>query len=234
MSSPPSVRMNPKQHAVRHLAAFLLIFLPAVAGSANAKESTLCTSNQPDGDTVAGRVAAVSAGTVTGGSPIGLRQVLDNPASACNEGSCAANAGANGLKLGQSGSWVCISVPGKGKLGTQYGWIPAERWHASNSNAQSPDQWVGVWQNEWAKITIESTDANQLHLQGNAIWGPEANPHFGGFDVTAVPENGLVVNESDGCQIAVRVVGDFLIAADNHACGGMNVTFNGMYRLRHH
>lgn len=35
------------------------------------------------------------------------------------------------------------------------------------------------------------------------------------------------------CQVALRVVGHFLFAADNQNCGGMNVTFNGLYRLRH-
>ncbi len=61
--------------------------------------------------------------------------------------------------------------------------------------------------------------------------------HFGDFDITGVPDNGVLATSSSdpeyGCHIALRFVGAFIFAADNRNCGGMNVSFDGVYRFRH-
>jgi hypothetical protein len=38
--------------------------------------------------------------------------------------------------------------------------------------------------------------------------------------------------EDDICKITLRLVGDFLVADDNGDCGGVNVTFDGVYRKK--
>jgi len=89
---------------------------------------------------------------------------------------------------------------------------------------------VGVWQNESAKITVT---ANQgwLHFVGNAIWQGLTDSHFGSFEFDAKPEGDLV-SMADGCEVRIRRVGEFLFAQDNQQCGGVNVSFDGLYRFR--
>jgi hypothetical protein len=38
--------------------------------------------------------------------------------------------------------------------------------------------------------------------------------------------------EDDICKLTLRLVGDFLVADDNGECGGVNVTFDGVYRKK--
>jgi hypothetical protein len=42
----------------------------------------------------------------------------------------------------------------------------------------------------------------------------------------------LLTLEEDMCGITLRLVGDFLVADDNGDCGGVNVTFDGVYRRK--
>jgi hypothetical protein len=228
---------NSTVNMLRHLEISLLFVLLITTRIASANESPFCSPNQNHDDPVTARVAMPSAGSVTAGEAVLLRGLVDEPTSTCSEKPCMVNPGVAGIKLRQAGPWICIGVPGKGKLGTIFGWLPAERWHPSGSGPQPPSRWVGVWQNESAKITIQSSTTGELNVEGHAIWigGPLLQAHFGDFELTDTPDNGVVTTAStDSCKVAVRLVGDFLVAADNGACGGMNVNFDGMYRLRHH
>jgi len=36
----------------------------------------------------------------------------------------------------------------------------------------------------------------------------------------------------DDCRILLQRVGEFILGQDNGQCGGLNVTFNGVYRFR--
>jgi hypothetical protein len=222
---------------LRYLSICLLLVLLATSQCASANEDPFCSRVQTQGDSLAGRVAAMSAGMVTAGKAVLLRGLVDNPTAICSGGNCVVNAGVAGVEVRQAGPWVCVGVPGKGKLGTTFGWLPAERWHSYSGVSEPVARWVGVWQNEVAKISVQQVAAGQLYIEGHALWvgGALNQPHFGEFEITAAPNNGVVLTTSDvdTCQVAVRLVGDFLVAADNGGCGGMNVRFDGMYRFRH-
>lgn len=68
-------------------------------------------------------------------------------------------------------------------------------------------------------------------MVGNAIWQGPGDPHFGSFTLEA-PLGSDVVGLSDECEVQIRKVGNFLFALDNKRCGGMNVSFDGLYRYR--
>ncbi|WP_147293179.1 hypothetical protein [Dyella monticola] len=144
------------------------------------------------------------------------------------------------MEVRQVGASVCVGVPQKGKLATMFGWIPASRWHGTDSSPQPVVRWVGVWQNETAKITVQSMVDGQLDIKGHAVrdLGPDGGDVeiYGDFSITGKPKNGVVTSndDSDPCKVSIRLLGDYLVAADNDACGGMGITFAGMYRLRHH
>jgi len=96
----------------------------------------------------------------------------------------------------------------------------------------------GVWQHENAKITVQSQADGQLDIRGHAVrdLGLGTGEIVGDFEVTGRPLHGVLSGDGDdsGCEVAVRLLGDYLVVGDNGACGGVGVSFNGMYRLRHH
>ena len=142
--------------------------------------------------------------------------------------------GTTGLLIQRYPSWACVLLPGKGKIATQAGWIPESRW--SEDPSPPTGFWVGIWQNEYAKITVSSVQGH-LHIVGNAIWQEPMGPHFGEFEVDATADGDLISLAAQPglaitCELRLRRVGEYLFAQDNHECGGMNVTFDGLYRLR--
>lgn len=220
--------------------SFLLVLLMTVT-CAHADEDRFC----PAGDFSQGTapttlIATWRAGVVTAGMPSELRVAFDSSSSACGGTPCFARGGVTGVEVRRVGSFVCVGVPQKGKLATMFGWIPISRWHATDSPPQPEARWVGVWQNETAKITVQSAGNGQLDIKGHAIRGlgpdGEGTEIYGDFSIVGKPESGIVTANDDSgpCEVSVRRVGDYLIATDNGACGGMGVTFSGMYRLRHH
>ncbi len=58
------------------------------------------------------------------------------------------------------------------------------------------------------------------------------NIHTGEVEFEAAPNgNFLTLEENeDLCSVTLRLVGDYLVVSDNLKCGGVNVTFNGVYR----
>jgi hypothetical protein len=215
---------------MRSLWVCLLLLL--CSGSAHADEDLVCNPNATGSATLAQAVALQSAGVITDGQPVKMSELTYGPSSSCGT-FCGAAGGVSGVMLRRVGSQVCVGLPSKGKLNTIFGWIPASRWRSNDNSPQPLERWVGVWQNQSGKITVRIANADQLHIVGAGVWVHGDNVNMGGFDVTDAPQDGVVLGEDDSCQIAMRVVGDYLVAADNGNCGGINVRFNGMYRFRH-
>jgi hypothetical protein len=219
------------RHSLIGLATILLL----VARCANADDNPGCGFDESLGDHLSQRISAIGAGTITDGKAVHLRDVIDDKPANCKT-ACLANANTAGVELRQDGKWVCIGVPGKGKLGTSFGWIPASRWRPSDRHPQAMANWAGVWQNETAKITVQPNDAGQLAITGHAVRGSgtEGMDFYGDFELSGKLEHDVLTGPAgDSCEVAIRLVGEFLVVIDNGACGGMGVSFDGMYRLRH-
>lgn len=217
----------------------LLIVLMSIT-SAHAEENRYCAAEDWNGTVPTTDIATWRAGAVTAGKPSLLRLAFDSSDSKCGGRPCFARGGVTGVEVRQVGSSVCVGVPQEGKLATMFGWIPMSRWHVTDSSPQPAVRWVGVWQNETAKITVQSQDDGQLNIRGHAVrdLGPDGRnvEFFGDFSITGMLENGVATanDDSDPCKVSVRLVGDYLVAKDNGGCGGMGVSFSGIYRLRHH
>lgn len=207
-----------------------------------ADELALCSEHGNANLPVTSRVDAISAGQVSAGKQILLR---NEPADTCKGGAnCSVygapplRAGTAGVELGRNQAWVCVGVAGIRPLDVWYGWIPTGRWERRADEQKSARSWRGVWQNGNAKITIRTIDGANLDVTGNALWvgGAPGNAHFGNFQAAGIPANGVISTkggaEATACQVALRIVDKFLFAADNQQCGGMNVTFDGVYRFR--
>ena len=206
-----------------------------------AQELTICSMFGNPNINVVDRVNAVKSGRISAGPKIKLHS---NSEGACNSDECLVtstsplNAGHEGVEIDRHQSWVCVAVPGKKPLDVWLGWIPEQRWQQSNSK-QDLKGWTGVWQNDYAKIKIKLSEAQELSVTGHALWvgGAMRISHFGNIDLKGVPDNGVLSTSSSepdfGCHVALRLVGSFIFAADNRKCGGMNATFDGVYRFRH-
>jgi hypothetical protein len=207
---------------------------------AHAEEDRYCRAEDWSGPAATTRIATWSAGSVTKGMPSELRLAFDSPDSECGGAPCFARGGVSGVEVRRAGSSVCVGVPQKGKLATIFGWIPVSRWHATDDSPRPAARWVGVWQNETAKITVQAMGDGKLNIKGHAVrdLGPDGGnvEIYGDFSIAGRLEHGVVTSndDSDPCKVSVRLVGDYLVAADNDACGGTGVTFAGMYRLRYH
>ncbi|MBV9993681.1 MAG: hypothetical protein JO127_00580 [Caulobacteraceae bacterium] len=141
------------------------------------------------------------------------------------------------LLTGRShGAYVCAFFPGRG--GGSAGWVPRERLAPAPAAASPPlTAWLGRWADGDDAIALSAKGA-LLSADGEAYW-PSAHtsrpggPNLGELSGAAKPDGGrAVIGEADGCQAVLTLVGDLLVVADNNGCGGMNVSFTGVYRRK--
>jgi hypothetical protein len=218
---------------LRFLLSVLLIFITATA---HAEEDRFC----PSGDANSMPTTSIAnwhAGAVTKGEPVMLRVAFDDAQSTCGGTPCFALGGVAGVEVRRVGSSVCVGVPQRGKLATMFGWIPVSRWHPGDSSYKPEALWVGAWQNKTAKIVIELTNGGGLGIRGHAIrdLGLGTGDIYGDFAISGRPQNGVLTATGDdgGCEVSVRLLGAYIVVADNGACGGMGVSFSGLYRFRY-
>lgn len=119
------------------------------------------------------------------------------------------------------------------------GWLPAD---ALDELPLPAAPALSSWIKEWSRfialgnessITITLTaDGHALHAKGFAEWmgGGATEPHIGEFEGSALPQgNHLTVNDN-GCVVEMFLLSDYdLFVRDRFDCGGMNVTFRGLY-----
>lgn len=136
------------------------------------------------------------------------------------------------------GKFVCAwFTPAKGA--PTVGWLLASDidFPSMLSDASSK-VWSGDWDYADNSIKITTAKDDQLVIKGTAIWkGPADNVHIGELDGTFKHKNGVVeYSDGDGeydCRATLQLAtGNFvnLIVADNMNCGGVNVSFSGIYR----
>jgi hypothetical protein len=134
------------------------------------------------------------------------------------------------------GNFSCAwYTPKKGNA--TVGWIRSDQLKMVPIN-RSPrtSAWLGEWKYGDNGITFtENKLAGFLNVTGNASWigQGEGNINVGELDGRFAPEKGTL-NYSDGdeeCKASMILLGNFLIVSDNLKCGGLNVTFSGVYRL---
>lgn len=102
----------------------------------------------------------------------------------------------------------------------------------------SAGSWLGNWAYAGNSLEfIESDVADTLDVSGNAIWrGIGDNVHVGEIEGRYKPQNGVIEHSTGDdeydCKATLRLLGRYLIVADNLRCGGLNVSFSGVYSRR--
>jgi hypothetical protein len=133
--------------------------------------------------------------------------------------------------------------PGRGKREgeqEQVGWLPLRRLAITEPDRNPPlERWLGRW-TAWGEplVVKRGTEPGQLQVEGMAYWPGRQHPnaHSGRLSGSAKPVgNTLVIDdptepESVRCRAHLSLVGDLLVVNDNHRCGGLNVSFDGVYQ----
>jgi hypothetical protein len=145
-------------------------------------------------------------------------------------------------------AFVCATyINAKG--GDRSGWLPAEAVADDSAAPVALADWLGTWSRAEAGIAVKPGKAGALRIEGEATYGARdpARVRRGAVnagaiegDVTpagdrlsfAIGDNvTLPVDkgaESD-CKVWMQRIGPWLVVDDNNSCGGMNVTFRGVY-----
>lgn len=138
------------------------------------------------------------------------------------------------------GDFACAWYqPKKGK--ETIGWIPRSKLNVLKTDKDpSINMWLGDWiQGKRSFFEIKrNKKEGYLIIIGDSTWTNSYGAiHIGNLDdkgeVVAPFRNEFVIEDEDesdiGCQIRAKMIGRFLIVVDNKRCGGLNVTFDGVY-----
>jgi hypothetical protein len=135
------------------------------------------------------------------------------------------------------GDWVCAWYqPARGS--ETVGWLAADRLDALESPAQPAlAAWLGTWDFYRNEVRLSrGRRAGTLSVGGDATWegAIPGNVHVGELSGEAEPAGGVLKLGADpeDCQATLRLVGPYLVVSDNKQCGGVNVTFDGVYRRK--
>jgi hypothetical protein len=120
------------------------------------------------------------------------------------------------------------------------GWLPLNRLTILDPDPQPPlERWIGTWWASGRPLSLrQGRTPGSLEVEGESYWpGPNLpNTHFGTLEGSGAPvENILVIQDPSApeavrCVARLSLVGDMLIVSDNHKCGGLNVSFDGVYQ----
>jgi hypothetical protein len=115
------------------------------------------------------------------------------------------------------------------------GWIPSSQLTAAETDANPPPaRWLGEWVFYDNSLTVRRGKGAALSVSGEAFWhgADPSNVHTGEVAGESVPAGDTLKIKDDPCELTLRLVGDYLVAADNGECGGANVRFDGVYRRK--
>jgi hypothetical protein len=136
------------------------------------------------------------------------------------------------------GDWVCAWYqPARGS--ETVGWLAADRLAPVETTANPAlASWLGTWSFYDNEVRLSrGRRAGTLSVGGEATWvgvNP-GNVHTGELSGEAAPAGAALTLGDEGeydCRATLRLVGPYLVVADNRQCGGVNVTFDGVYRKK--
>lgn len=147
-----------------------------------------------------------------------------------------------------------LYVGGPPKYAMTAGWIETALLSERRPRDYDAEDFLGRWgYGEFHEIEITDATDGMVHISGEALFGAEdperlarGAVNLGSLD-SFVPEDdseiaftidwdGMVQEYAYGepgdnlCRVRMHRDGPYLVVQDNHRCGGMNVTFTGLYR----
>jgi len=115
------------------------------------------------------------------------------------------------------------------------GFLPEENLTPENEQPTLTAEFLlGTWRFGDDSIEIKAAGAGKVKAHGHATYQTSETVNEGEFTASAaVPAPAeLVLRDGEGdamCEVKLRRRGPYLVASDNNQCGGMNVSFEGIY-----
>jgi hypothetical protein len=156
------------------------------------------------------------------------------------------------------GDYACATFTGPGpKAASTSGFLPRAQLGAPPPEppVNASTAWAGIWSSgDEQTITIRSKPDGRIHIEGVATWGGQDPDRIkrgavnaGNLSAEVAIAGGVAAFTIDGdgptkpfdvklpddsgvCRVKLWRLGPYLVAADNLGCGGMNVSFTGVYR----
>ncbi len=93
------------------------------------------------------------------------------------------------------------------------------------------DAWVGTWKGGEESVSIQKSKlSGELKLNGDASWHGRVGVVHTGDAAPNANHLHFVEAETGSCTVDLTLIGDYIVANDNGACGGANVRFGGILR----
>jgi len=146
--------------------------------------------------------------------------------------------------------YICARFKSQSFIGT-IGYLPRAALEFVRSENQSIGSWDGTWRRDSEAENVLKSSGDEVTVSGNATWGgsdpqrvKRGAVHTGELEGTVRPrgqmlavgydpdQTGFPPTEdaaADICAAKLELYGRYLIVEDNGRCGGVNVSFNGVY-----
>jgi hypothetical protein len=135
----------------------------------------------------------------------------------------------------RAGDAVCVAKPNR--QGATAGWVTEHQVQPQPTPPAPLAAWAGHWTLAGGNTIDLKAQGGALAVSGAACW-PACNgsgkgrvPNVGELDGKATPAGGrLRIGSDTDCAAELWLVGPYLVVFDNLGCGGMNVSFTGIYQ----
>ncbi len=153
------------------------------------------------------------------------------------------------LTSDKQGDFVCATFVNTRAIET-IGWLPAAALENVPVTPPPLAQWHGSWRRIEAQIRIKPAAGGALSIEGTAAWGSHdpdrvarGSVRVGEISATTKPAGDAVFFSDEPapsfekvpesvCAVRMRRIAQYLVVEDNTSCGGMNVSFSGIYVRR--
>jgi hypothetical protein len=142
------------------------------------------------------------------------------------------------------GAFTCVSYqsPLARRQDWTNGWLPTTAMAAvAPMSSPKVSDWIGSWVHAGGEIAISIRHRGKLKIEGEQIYPAAQSVHNGVLGAEVKPSEGMIAFAEDGsipfeeagegqCQVRMQRIGPWLLVEDNQQCGGIMVTFTGLYR----
>jgi hypothetical protein len=130
-------------------------------------------------------------------------------------------------------------------------WLPRAALQIAPAEAAPARRWAGKWERDREAQIIMKSDGDEVEVSGSALWGSydpqrvrRGAVHEGSLEGKGRPRGQILAigydpdrssfppgkdEPADDCAAKLELYGRYLVVEDNRACGGLNVSFTGIY-----
>ncbi len=150
------------------------------------------------------------------------------------------------LAIAGDGPYVCAAFKSPRGVETN-GWLPRAALSFAPPKPATAQEWAGQWRRDGEAEIVLRNRGDEVEASGQATWGGSdpQRVRTGAVNTGEIGGSGkprdrtLTLGYADSgappppnapdCAARLRLFGRYLVVEDNGACGGLNVSFSGIY-----